>query len=45
MGNVNSGNLMKYITFVKNLEVSLYEQQKVLDSLNNGIVTTYSKKS
>lgn len=44
MGNVNSGNLMKYITFVKNLEVSLYEQQKVLDSLNNGIVTTYSKK-
>lgn len=44
MGRISSGNLMSYITFVKNLEVSIYEQQRVLASLNNGIVTTYSGK-
>lgn len=41
MGRIGSENLMDYITFVKNLEVSIYEQQRVLTSLNNGIVTRY----
>lgn len=44
MGRTNNGNLMNYITFVKNLEVSIYEQQRVLASLNKGIVTKYSGK-
>lgn len=44
MGRISSGNLMNYITFIKNLEVSVFEQQRVLDSLQNGIVTSYSKK-
>lgn len=44
MGRISSGNLMNYITFVKNLEVSIYEQQRVLASLNKGIVTRYSGK-
>lgn len=44
MEKISGGKLMSYISFVKNLEVSIYEQQKVLASLNNGIVTTYSTK-
>lgn len=41
MGRTSNRNLMDYITFVKNLEVSVYEQQSVLSNLNNGIITTY----
>ena len=44
MSQVSTRNLGKYLKLVKNLEVSVYEQQMVLSSLNRQIVNTYSQK-
>jgi len=44
VSQVSTRNLGKYLKLVKNLEVSVYEQQMVLSSLNRQIVNTYSQK-